>query len=61
METINISKFRANLLKYLEKVKQGNTLNITSHGETLATVVPPLSQSEETKIRLQEIDKYAAF
>ena len=61
METVNISEFRANLLRYLEKAKQGNTLAITSHGEILATVIPPIDKRAQAKARLKELSKTAVI
>ena len=59
MENVNISEFRANLLKYLAKAKEGEELNITSHGEVLATVVPPVDQTKQAKARLKQLSKTA--
>ena len=61
METINISEFRANLLKYLEKAKGGAELNITSHGEVLATVVSPIDKAKRAKARLTQLSKTAVI
>lgn len=59
MESINISEFRANLLSYLNKAKEGKELNITSHGEILATIVPPINRSKQARAKLQELAKTA--
>jgi prevent-host-death family protein len=59
METVNISEFRANLLKYLAQAKAGKELNITSHGEVLATVVPPANRAKRAKTRLKRLSKTA--
>ncbi len=61
METVNISEFRANLLKYLAKAKEGKELNITSHGKVLATVVPPVDKAKRAKTRLKRLSKTAVI
>ncbi|MEO0966996.1 MAG: type II toxin-antitoxin system prevent-host-death family antitoxin [Cyanobacteria bacterium J06639_18] len=61
MESINISEFRANLLSYLKKAKEGTELNITSHGEVLATIVPPINRSKLARAKLEELAKTAAI
>lgn len=61
MENINISEFRANLLKYLTEAKEGKELNITTHGEILATVVPPLDKAKRAKARLEQLSKTAVI
>ena len=61
METVNISEFRANLLKYLETVRDGKELNITSHGKVLATVVPPADRAKQAKLRLEQLSKTAVI
>ena len=55
MNTINISDFRANLLKHLENVCSGEPISITSNGKLLATIVPPVSQKEMAKQQLQTL------
>jgi len=53
MQTINISEFRANLLKYLEIVHAGEQITVTSNGKPLATIAPPASQQELAKEQLK--------
>ena len=59
METVNISELRANLLNYLKKAKEGHEIIITSHGETLATIVPPIGQNQQAKAKLRRLAKSA--
>lgn len=59
METVNISELRANLLNYLKKAKNGHEIIITSHGETLATIVPPVDQNQQAKAKLKQLAKTA--
>jgi antitoxin (DNA-binding transcriptional repressor) of toxin-antitoxin stability system len=41
MITISVSEFRSNMPAFLEKVKQGVKLVLTSHGKTVAEITPP--------------------
>lgn len=59
METVNISELRANLLNYLKKAKEGHEIIITSHGEILATIVPPIDQIQQAKAKLKQLAKSA--
>ena len=59
MKTVNISEFRANLLKYLEIANSGEQISITSNGKTLATVGAPVNQQEGARERLQAIAETA--
>ena len=61
METVNISEFRSNLLNYLNKAKEGHEIIITSHGETLATIVPPINQNKQAKAKLKLLAKSAVI
>lgn len=61
METVNISELRANLLNYLKKAKEGHEITITSHGETLATIVPPTNQNKLAKAKLRQLAKTAVI
>lgn len=55
MQTINISDFRANLLKYLEKANSGEQISVTSNGKLLATIAPPVNQKETAKQQLRSL------
>lgn len=52
MQTINISDFRANLLKYLEMANAGEQISVTSNGKLLATLSPPVQQKEQAQQKL---------
>lgn len=52
MHTINISDFRANLLKYLEIANSGEQISVTSHGKVLATITAPTNQKELARQKL---------
>ncbi|MEP5568758.1 MAG: type II toxin-antitoxin system prevent-host-death family antitoxin [Halioglobus sp.] len=55
MHTVNISEFRANLLKYLELANTGEAISVTSNGRTLATITPPANQAQEARNKLEDI------
>jgi len=55
MQTINISDFRANLLKYLEIASSGEQISVTSNGKLLATITPPVNQKERARQKLKAL------
>ena len=55
MQTINISEFRANLLKYLEIANSGKQISVTSNGKLLATISPPANQKMLAKQQLKTL------
>ena len=55
MEIVNISDFRSNLLKYLEKASSGCQIIVTSNGRLLATLSPPLNQRELARKQLKAL------
>lgn len=55
MQTVNISDFRANLLKYLEIAGSGEQVTVTSNGKFLATIAPPINQKELAKKQLNSL------
>ena len=55
MQTINISDFRANLLKYLEIANSGEQISVTTNGKILATITPPTNQKEFAKQKLKAL------
>ncbi|WP_250655466.1 type II toxin-antitoxin system Phd/YefM family antitoxin [Alkalimarinus coralli] len=55
MQTINISEFRANLLKYLEVANSGEQISVTSNGKLLATITPPENQKQQAKKQLKAL------
>ncbi len=55
MQTVNISDFRANLLKYLEKANAGEQLIVTTNGKLLATITPPVKQKQQAKQQLEQL------
>jgi prevent-host-death family protein len=61
MDTIQVSKLRANLMKVIKEIKQGSTINITSRGKVVAKLVPPGNNRERVKNKLKEISKSAVL
>lgn len=61
MQNINISDFRANLLSYLQKAHDGEELTVSSHGEVLATILPPINKREKAKNILNTLSKTAVI
>jgi prevent-host-death family protein len=59
MQTINISDFRANLLKYLEIANSGEPISVTSNGKVLATVTPPINRREFAREQLKTLSTTA--
>jgi len=55
MRTINISDFRANLLKYLQQANQGEQIMVTTNGKSIATITPPVQQKQLVKKQLSEL------
>jgi prevent-host-death family protein len=52
MQTVNISDFRANLLKYLEIANAGEQISVTSNGKLLATVSAPVDRRALARTQL---------
>ena len=61
MKNVSISEFRANLLKYLQLVQQGEPINVTSKGNLMATLTPPVSQQVAARIKLDKLAKSAVI
>jgi prevent-host-death family protein len=59
MINVNISELRSNLLKYLKKAHDGEQITVTSNGQLLAIIAPPIEQQETAKTKLTEIAETA--
>jgi prevent-host-death family protein len=57
MHTVSISEFRANLLAYLKRVSRGESIEVSSKGRVMATLIPPVSRPETARLRLAELAK----
>ena len=61
MKNVSISELRANLLKYLSLVQQGEQINVTSKGKVMATLTPPVGQQDAANIKLGYLAKTAVI
>ena len=61
MESVNISELRANLLSYLKKARDGSEIAVTSHGEVLATIGPPVDRLNAARTRLNQLAETATL
>jgi antitoxin (DNA-binding transcriptional repressor) of toxin-antitoxin stability system len=61
MKNVNISEFRANLLKYLTLVQKGEHINVTSKGKVLALLTPPVSQQATARTKLSMLAETAVI
>ena len=59
MQTVNISDFRANLLKYLEKANAGEQISVTTNGKLIATIAPPINKKQLAQKQLEQLAKSA--
>ena len=55
MLTANITKLRSQLPKYLHLVQAGEHIIVTSHGKTIARIMPPLDAPKEAKTLLKQL------
>lgn len=55
MTQVSISEFRANLLAYLKRVSRGESIEVSSRGRVMATLVPPVSRQGAARARLAEL------
>ena len=61
MKNVSITEFRANLLKYLKLVQHGEQINVTSKGNLMATLTPPVSQQDAARSKLEKLAKTAVI
>jgi antitoxin (DNA-binding transcriptional repressor) of toxin-antitoxin stability system len=61
MKQVSISELRANLLKYLQQVHGGETIDVTSKGVVLASLVPPLAAREAARDTLARLAETAVI
>ncbi len=59
MINVNITEFRANLLKYLNMAQQGEEITVTSNDRALATIVSPVDQRKLARAKLKSLSKTA--
>lgn len=54
MTTVNITELRQHLPDYLKQVQQGEEIAITSHGKTIARIVP-IRQEDKCETALKRL------
>ena len=59
MESIGVSKLRENMVLFLNKVQQGDSITITSRGTEIAMLVPIKNKKEVSKNALKKLRKTA--
>lgn len=57
MQTIAVSKLRANLMKVLKEIEHGESFDITSRGKIVAKLLPPDYSRDKARNKLKEIGK----
>ena len=55
MQQVKITDLRAHLPDYLKKVRNGEEIQITSHGKSVARLVPELTEVEAAQKRLDAL------
>jgi prevent-host-death family protein len=53
-KTVGVRELRQNLSRYLERVKEGETLRVTEHGHEVARLVPSNSAIDPYYLELAE-------
>jgi prevent-host-death family protein len=59
MESIGVSKLRENIVLFLNKVQQGESIAITSRGTEIAMLIPIKNKKEVSRNALKELRKTA--
>jgi prevent-host-death family protein len=59
MESIGVSKLRENMVLFLNKVQQGESITITSRGTEIAMLVPIKKKKEVSRNALKQLRKTA--
>lgn len=57
MTNVPISELRANLPQWIEEVRKGKTIVVTSHGRPVAWLSPPEDEREAARTRLKALRK----
>lgn len=53
MQSVNVTELRQHLPMYLENVRQGKEIAVTSHGKTIARIVPDSDTTARDAARLR--------
>jgi prevent-host-death family protein len=59
MESVGVSKLRENMALLLNKVRQGETITITSRGTEIAMLIPIKNKKEVSRKALKQLRKTA--
>jgi len=59
MESIGVSKLRENMVLFLNKVQQGESITITSRGTEIAMLIPMKKKKEVSRNSLKQLRKTA--
>ena len=59
MESIGVSKLRENMVLFLNKVQQGESIAITSRGTEIAMLIPIKDKKEVSRNALKQLRKTA--
>jgi prevent-host-death family protein len=59
MESIGVSKLRENMVLFLNKVQQGESITITSRGTEIAMLIPIQNKKEVSRNALKQLRKTA--
>jgi len=59
MDTIAVSELRAHLMMVLERVRNGSTVKVTSHGKIIANLIPAETVRNSARKALQYLAKDA--
>jgi len=59
MESIGVSKLRENMVLFLNKVQQGESIAITSRGTEIAMLIPIKNKKKVSRNALKELRKTA--
>jgi len=59
MESVGVSKLRENMVLFLNKVQQGESIDITSRGTEIAVLIPIKNKKEVSRNALKQLRKTA--
>jgi prevent-host-death family protein len=59
MKSIGVSKLRENMVLFLNKVQQGESITITSRGTEIAMLIPIKNKKEASKKALKKLRESA--
>jgi prevent-host-death family protein len=52
MQQVNVTELRNNLPRYLQQVRKGAEIQVTSHGKSIARLVPDVDDVDAARQRL---------